>query len=126
MHAPYNAPARSTPAPSVYLGKDLANRARKSTATERALLAVELSGGVVDRLTPQQATKLAGANQRYVSTLRGMTELERAAVKGGRLKLADRVNQPSDAKIDELVQRIGPARVMDALDRITKPASVAA
>jgi hypothetical protein len=108
-----------------HLGRNLARQARKGSATERALLAVEATGADVYRLTPEQATTLAGANHTYVAQLRRMTPLERAAVATGRLKLSDCVNRRNkpvtNATLDKLLVAIGADRVLAALDRLTRP-----
>jgi hypothetical protein len=121
MHSPYSNYAAGKPAARVFTGKDIAQRASKGTATERAMLAYEVTGGIVDRLTKQQAVDLAGAGRRYVGLLRGMTPLEVAAVHAGRVKLAELVNQrrkpPNDTELDRLIQNVGPDRIVAALIR---------
>jgi len=109
----------------IHLGRDLARRARKGSATERALLAVEATGADVYRLTLKQAATLAGANYTYVAALRRMTPLERTAVKAGRIKLSNCVNHRNkpvtNADLDKLIAMIGADRVFAALDRLTRP-----
>jgi hypothetical protein len=108
----------------VLLGKSLAKLARKGSATDRALLAVDATGATVDGLTSQQATALAHANHTYVAALRGMTEHERAEVKAGRIKLTDRVNHHrkpiTDMEFDALVTERAE-RALAVLDRMTLP-----
>jgi hypothetical protein len=116
----------------VLTGKDIAHLARKAqTATARALLAHGLTNAIVDRLTSQQARQLAKAGVTYASTLRGLTPLDVAAVKDGRVKLADvlahkRAQSLSNDEVDQLVHDVGVHRVWAALDRATRPVVVAA
>jgi hypothetical protein len=109
----------------VVAGWDFAYQARKGNATKRALLAVEAIGADIYGLTLAQATALARANHTYVTALRGMTDLERAAVKAGRIKLSDCVNHRNkpvtDGDLDKLIAEVGVDRVFAALDRITTP-----
>jgi hypothetical protein len=109
----------------VYLGQYLAREARKGNATQRAELAAEAVGAHVHELTVGQAVALTGASRTYVAELRRMTELERAAVAAGRIKLSDRVNHShksaNDADLDKMIREIGVDRVFAALDRITTP-----
>jgi hypothetical protein len=110
----------------VVAGWDFAYQARKGNATKRALLAVETIGADLYGLTAAQATALAKANRTYVAELRRMTDLERAAVLAGRIKLSDRVNHRNnkpvtDGDLDKLIAEIGIDRVFASLDRITRP-----
>jgi hypothetical protein len=107
----------------VFSGKGLADRARKGSATARALLAYEVTGGIVDRLTKGQAVALAGANRRYVGELCRMTPLEVAAVHAGRIRLTDRVNcKPlTPDQIDKQLDSIGEARVWAWFEKRTRP-----
>jgi hypothetical protein len=125
MSIAYNNSVSKKPTVQIHLGRDLARQARKGSATERALLAVEATGADVYRLTPKQATTLAGANYTYVAKLRRMTPLEQAAVEAGRIKLSNCVNHRNkpitNADLDKLIATIGADRVFAALDRITRP-----
>jgi hypothetical protein len=121
MNGSYRLSPPEKPAARVYLGKDIAQRASRGSATERAMLAYEVTGGIVDRVTKQQAVNLVGAGRRYVGLLRGMTPLEVAAVHAGRVKLSELVNPrrkpTSDTELDHLIKDIGPGRVVVALIR---------
>jgi hypothetical protein len=126
LERPFSTPeatASSTPSKTrVYQARYLARRARRGNATERALLAVEATGATV-KLTLQLATKITRANRTYVAALRGMTELELADVKAGRLKLTDRCNRRhrkslTDAEFDALVIE-RPERALAMLDQLT-------
>jgi len=108
-------------------GRKLAKRRRRISATHRAMLAYQLAHGevVLSRLTNAQACAIAGANREYVATIAAASDLDRGRVRQGFLPLADlhkrRKQTRSDTAIDRLVERIGPARVMQALDRLTAP-----
>jgi hypothetical protein len=55
----------------VATGKDIERLAGTcQTATDRALLAVDLTGAIIDRVTPQQADALAEAGHTYTTILR--------------------------------------------------------
>jgi hypothetical protein len=119
-------PASSTTSSTapVYRGKDLARLARRGNATERALLAVEATGATVDCVTKQQAIALAHANRTYVAKYRGMTELERADVKAGHIKLSDRVNHHCKPISDEEFVALVTERAERAwavLEQLTAP-----
>jgi hypothetical protein len=77
-------------------GKDIAAQIRGATATKRARVADALVGKTVINLSVEQARVLAHANANYVSALRAMTPSERAAVKAGHIRLADRCNRPRE------------------------------
>jgi hypothetical protein len=95
----------------VFLGKDLAKRARKGSATDRAILAVETTGAILDRVTREQAITLTGANKNYEARYRRMTEPERAAVRAGRLKLVThrdpRPRPLTDLDLDRVFAQVG-------------------
>jgi hypothetical protein len=107
------------------VGHKLATRLRAGMSpTFRALLAHEFESGAcwLHSLTRRQACALTGASIGYVHTLAHATEQEREAVKRGVLSLSDIHNRPpSDAAIDRVIARLGPDRVLAALDRLTMP-----
>ena len=129
MSIAYSKSVSKKPTVRVYLGQDLAREARKGTPTERALLAADAVGADVWVLTPSQATALTKANLTYVAKLRRMIELERAAVKAGRIKLSGCVNHHkpvNDTDLDSLLAEVGADRWFATVDRATTPLSVAA
>jgi hypothetical protein len=128
VYGPHWTNGQDRPAVRVYLGKHLAKVVRTASPTERALMTVDMTEGrvLVERFTKRQAMDHTGANSRYAAIVRKLPALERAALQAGRLKLSHLANrrQPiSNAKLDKLIEVIGPARVLDALDRITRPSS---
>jgi hypothetical protein len=110
--------------PRIYRGKDVVRQARHGTATERAVLAAELTGATIVGVTAELATAQAGANRLYAAECRGMTPLELAAVKAGSIKLSDRVrsrrkSRPiTDEEFDALVVERAE-RALAVLDQLT-------
>jgi hypothetical protein len=107
------------------------------TATWRAFLALDLAS---DGLTLAQACAVAGASIGYVATLRRLTTYERNAVREGRVSLGSfhtrkpfavkpehgkhfdgDVPTPSDDEVERIVLRLGPMRVLNAVDKLTAP-----
>jgi hypothetical protein len=110
-------------------GRQLARSARQLNPTARAVLSEQLRAGSVQvmKLTAGQARRLSGASFGYANALHRATRQEWDDVVSGRRKLADLVNKPmSDAALDKLIIKLGPGRVMAALDRHTSPSLVAA
>jgi hypothetical protein len=106
----------------VVTGKELARALRRQGAAAKAVTAADIAAGrlVIDRPTPKQARAVTGASASYVGTALALSPMERQAFRAGRLKLAD-ARALSDARLDKLVHRIGPDKVMAALDRATAP-----
>jgi hypothetical protein len=74
--------------------------------------------------TTKQAAGLFCVNTRYVSLARRMSEADRRRLIRGTITLSQLANprrQPTDAKIDRIVAKLGVDRVMAALDRATRP-----
>jgi hypothetical protein len=96
---------------------------RCGSATDRALAAYALIGKTIGPVNQRQAAILAGASLSYVVAICVMTPAERAAVREGRLRLTDYVDQRwhSAANAEDLVAKLGPDRVLAALDRMTAP-----
>jgi len=84
----------------IYGGKlARALKAGKLSACYRALLAHDLAtGAIAIRLSRKQAIVLTHANATYVSAIAGMSESERAALRGGQLSLLARVAPPSERR----------------------------
>jgi hypothetical protein len=82
---PFRQPVR------VFLGRDVARKAKHNSASNRALLAADLCTGrvMIERLTPRQAQQLARASYSYAHVARGLLPLERAAIESGTLSLAN-------------------------------------
>ena len=110
-------------------GHKLSRRVQRGLSpTFRALLAYQLeSGGVcVHHLTRKQALALARASSGYVSTVARLSPQERDQLGKGILSLSALHNRPpTDADVDRIVTKLGPTRVMAALDRLTRPAEAA-
>ena len=115
----------------VFTGQDIARLVRKcETATDKACLALDLTGTNVVRLTPRQATLLAKAGATYAATLRSLTPLEQAAVKDNRLLLSHIHNHSSrkldDTALEQVIVNNGIDRAWRIIDKLTKPVGVAA
>jgi hypothetical protein len=116
-----------TSIPTIVHGRHLALGLHRLSASQRALLAFELTTGAVTLcgLTRKQAARIAGANTDYVSRVAHISDSEREQLRGGGLRLSKtHPRQPrelSDAEIDHLVRTVGPDRVMAAIDRLTAP-----
>ena len=101
-------------------------RARSPSPTQLALLAHALSTGMtrVERFTSKQARLLTGASFGYTNTVAHLSDRERDALRGGFLSLSECHNRPpTDAAVDRIVAKLGAERVLDALDRLTRPAA---
>jgi hypothetical protein len=120
-------PNRASPALGqvhVLTGKDVERLAGNcQTATDRACLAVDLCGAILDRLTARQAIMHAGAGSTYTRRLRALSPLEQAAVKSGRLSLSHvhHYRKLDDTKLAKLITDIGIERVWRILDKLTAP-----
>jgi hypothetical protein len=125
---------RNGPYPAIPIrdvnGRKLDRRLKQGLSdAHRALLALDLENGTacLHHLTRRQAKRLMGANQRIVASLRRASAEEQEKFKRGLLSLGElRARVPSDAAIDKLIAKLGPERVLMALDRITRPTLVAA
>jgi hypothetical protein len=69
-----------------------------------------------------------GPNLAYASKAARLTPLERAEVERRQLKLFHVKHQrtPTDAAVDRAVKRLGLDRVLQSLDRLTRPVAEAA
>ena len=115
--------------PEVITGRELDRRIEQSNPTQLALSAYDLSTGTtrVERFTNKQARLLTRASYGYCHTVAVATDRERAALRGGFLSLSELHNRPpSHAAVDRIVARLGAERVLDALDRLTRPTVPAA
>jgi hypothetical protein len=99
-------------------------RPRRSTAGQRALLAVDLTRGLVEvsHLTPRQARQLVKVSSGYLFTAARLSTAERQQVEEGTVSFSSLHNRPpTDLAIDRFIARAGADRVMAALDRYTQP-----
>jgi hypothetical protein len=107
-------------------GRTLDRLCLKATPSERALLAANLMADRVQlvRLTARQASRLTGANIRYLAVARHLSDDQRERIIKGKLSLSAIVNAPripSDAELDKLFALVGGERMLAALDRFTAP-----
>jgi hypothetical protein len=123
----------NVPRPGVkeIVGRKLAGRIRRLSPTFRALLAHEMESGrvIVHALSRKQAVQLTGASVGYVNTIHRLSDEQRELLKRGALslsKLHSSHKSLTDAEIDHLVIKLGPERIMRALDRYTQPQRFAA
>jgi len=125
---PSATPLKPAPDPRKINGRELA-RHRNIRADHRALLAADLTRGRlgVFNLTRQQALAVTRASSGYLATATQLTPEQRAKVEYGRVSLSELHNhhEPSNATIERIV-RAAPDRVLAALDKLTRPALVAA
>ena len=88
----------------------------------RAMAALELVEGPA-RWPARQAAALVGISATYLSTARHASAEERQALERGWLTLSwihnKRRRAPTDAAVERAVKRLGPDRVLRALDRMT-------
>jgi hypothetical protein len=130
VEATFSAPVPFRQPVRVFLGRDVARKARRNSASNRALLAADLCTGrvIIERLTPRQAQQLARASYSYAHVARGLLPLERAAIEGGTLSLANvaRRRNLSDAKIERVVRAFGPSRVLAVIERMAGAAQATA
>jgi len=120
----FSVPTTSDPTPVKDInGRKLARRLKKGLSpTFRALLAHEFeSGAVLHDLTRRQACKLLQVGASYVGTVAKSSPENRKKIERGELALSALHNTPTDRQLDRLITRLGPDRVMEALDRCTRP-----
>jgi hypothetical protein len=114
------------PFPSVRAvsGKRLASELKGATAIERALASADLQTGrlVVSPLRARAANFITDANQSEAKAARGLLPLERAAARRGDLDLTKPSTEPSD---DQVLDRIGEAKVFAWLEKRTRPTMAA-
>jgi hypothetical protein len=116
-------------APEVKItGAELLHRVDKSTPTERALLAHDLASGRIEvaHFTTHQAKVLARCSQAYQYQVSRLSDHERHRLRCRRTTLGELHAKVCDGAVLRLVKRIGPDRVMRALDIVTAPQAVAA
>jgi hypothetical protein len=86
------------------------------------MLALELVEGPA-RWPASQAAAVVGISRSYVSTARHASAEDRLALKRGWLTLSwlhnKRQKRMTDAAVERAVVRLGPDRVLRALDRLT-------
>jgi hypothetical protein len=114
--------------PDKISGRQFAHRLTKLNTTERALVAYGLECGAVhlQNLTRPQAAMLTRVSVSYVNTIQRASPAELELLACGWLQLSELHNkhrhQPAtDADVEQVVLKLGPNRVMSALDRITAP-----
>jgi hypothetical protein len=121
-------PTNGGQAPAIYAAVHIDGRAldrllRRSTASQRAVIADDLRTGrlEVGPYTERQARTLAKASYGYTNIAGKLTEAQRFGVRSGSRKLsAFERREPSPEYFDRLVERF-PNQVMAALDRHTAP-----
>ncbi|MCK1447752.1 hypothetical protein IVB34_34440 [Bradyrhizobium sp. 2] len=129
----YSPKRGSTIAPTAnqYDGRQLCRRLRKLSPAERALLAHDLEQGSISNLTGPQCAALAQVSLSYLNSVRRASAEERERLALGCVSLSCLHNQyrhrtATDADVERIVVKIGPDRVMRALDAITRPMAEAA
>jgi hypothetical protein len=101
-------------------GISLANKLRVRTASQRAVLAVELLEGrlVIGQLTATQAAKLADTNVEYLRAARRATAPQRALLRRGYLTIQNLKAIPlTPEQLDEIVHRAGTDPLWSAIER---------
>jgi hypothetical protein len=105
---------------------------KRLNASERALFAANLATGdaCLENIPPALGAKLLGVSVGYVHTMRRATNQERLAVVCGAATISALHNRhrhqpPDDAAVERTVTKLGPDRVMRALERLTAPKAVA-
>jgi hypothetical protein len=99
------------------------------STSQRVLAADDLASGgkTASGLSCAQVAHLAGVSVSYLSTVAHCTPAERQQLRSGALTISalhnsKRKTKPdSDNEIDRIVERIGPERLLAALDRYTAP-----
>ncbi|MGY3125004.1 hypothetical protein ACVWXQ_008941 [Bradyrhizobium sp. S3.14.4] len=129
LYSPTSAGA-TAPTAHQYDGRKL-SRLRNLSAEKRALLAFDLQHGArLYNLTRAQAAAVAKVAPSYIGTVATASDEERQRLAYGWTSLSaihNRHRRPAtDADIERIVKKIGPDRVMRALDRITAPELAAA
>ena len=109
-------------------GAEFQRRVNKSTPTEKALLAYDLASGRIElsQFTSHQAKGLATCSQAYQYQVSRLTDHERDRLRRRWTTLAELHGKVCDGAVLRLVKRIGPDRVLRALDIVTAPQAVAA
>jgi hypothetical protein len=109
-------------------GAELNRRVDKSTPTERALLAHDLVTGRIEvaQFTTHQARLLAKCSQPYQYQVMRLSDHERHRLRCRWTTLAELHSKVCDGAVLRLVRKIGPDRVLRALDIVTAPQAVAA
>ena len=104
---------------------------QKLNISERALFAANLATGdaCLKNIPPTLGAKLFGVSIGYVHTMRRATNQEALAVICGATTISALHNRrlkqaPDDAAIERLVVKLGPDRILRALERLTAPEAV--
>jgi hypothetical protein len=133
MTSLHNGPAAAVK-PRLIYGNKLQLQLAALPTTFRALLGHEWQSGTValSHASPRQAAEVMQVPMALVRTIRQATPLEVEALKRRALtveevrrqQLANR--RPSDTDIDRFIKHAGAGRVLDGLDRATRPSNGAA
>lgn len=109
-------------------GAEFTRRVDKSTPTERALLAHDLASGRIElsHFTSHQARALAKCSQAYQYNVSRLSDHERHRLRCRWTTLGELHAKVCDGAVLRLVRKIGPDRVMRALDIMTTPQSAVA
>jgi hypothetical protein len=105
-------------------GAQLTRRLQGQSPARRAAFATRLiAGGVgLRNLTGKQAARLCGVDRAYVSVAKQATAAERSLLSCRELSIRALCRrQAGETEIDRLIDEIGAARVLQALDRLTAP-----
>jgi hypothetical protein len=104
--------------------RELARVRKAWPADRRALLATDIANGIV-RYAPtrQRAAKLAGVNAGFVRTVASLPAAEREALELGQISIEALHER---ARAFRVVRRLGADRIIDVIDAMTAPVSVAA
>jgi hypothetical protein len=110
----------------------IARRLAQHQQDVRALLALSLvSGAPIAPMSCRRAALMANASRYRIASAALATPGEIESLLAGRLRLRDVRRAHSlkammtDSEIDALIDRIGADRLLEALDRVTTPASLA-
>ena len=109
-------------------GESFNRRVLKATPTERALYAHDLEVGLINIYphTRHQARDLTQCSAGYQSTVHKLTDRELERLRRGWTSLAALHTSTTDGDVLRLVRKIGPDRVLRAIDLITAPQMAAA
>ena len=107
-----NSPTAQTASSGAMRGRDLAKRARRSSAAIRAVLASKLMSSeiAISGLTRQQAAQLLHVHLDSVSLAGKASEAERDALRRGKLSLRQlRARRAQRPTVDDVVSRVRAA-----------------
>jgi hypothetical protein len=122
---PYNYKPPNTRLEASLSGRQLAYSLRRRSPAQRAILAHQLESGdiVVRGFTRGQAAKLARTSLGYVATINRASEADRERLRLGVVELSHLRNRRdvTDAQVDNFIRRAGAQKVLEGLDRFTRP-----